>query len=839
MRGLHVPAYGLSALFLPLLVAAAVWAPGCGGAASVAAQVAAPALQVTQEDRNGDGRPDVAIITGSVITAQDRILVFDSGRNMAPGADWRTTTDFTDDTWLFDSGANGSIELVIRFSRQGDATVAELFDDQDGDGAVAVEINGGAVRILETPTPPLRVIADGDWYLPDGRLNWNVRLQTDGSAIPHLGAFNLSAAWQRFMRFDGQPDAEIEFKDADRDGVPEYGLWRLLAPAPEYSSPTGKAFLWANVGAQPPAQPSDALFWPYLSLERPEARRYFEQLPRIVLDWQSARIVQVAFVGYPIEQGFHINSLVPFEKQAVNYANFENMQAFYDLDGNRDGNPELHIRHRYFAADDPFNFGYRMPTAMNEIRWSWRQRSAADLSWDYKLGLAGRRPITTTLQFADFAVTAVPYAELPGWVMEQDWDYATFVAAEQPGFASSEGVYLWGALEQVADGDPSALSRYLAGATQVDVAAAFQTIPAGWRGSVAAQLEGRPTLYLSPVDRKLHLLHATSGVWNVDDQTLIRYANLNGDGYFDQFTATRVISGALALSETRQLTVAPAHLIYAAAPEVIIRRAAVPASRFETPPPVDARHWLALRARLEAADPPFAPDDLKAMLHQFDGPEQTISGAVLRDYRPQGAGGFRFALSLAPDFRVQGAALLPLAGLSPGDYLVVYDGAFSIAPLAPPQPSVAISSAALTQHEPGAITLRLNNTGLADLPAATLELWAAPEHGAATLVTTRTIALLAQAPLTVTLAWAPPAPGQWTLTPRLRWADAEPADFAPARIGVQPAVAAGPLALVAASSSPAILLAALLGISGFVGLAALTFARQWSRATLEQNDDPA
>src|SRR6185503_2976812 len=147
----------------------------------------------------------------------------------------------------------------------------------------------------------------------------------------------------------------------------------------------------------------------------------------------------------------------------------------------------------YYAAGDPYGWNVNAP--VNEIRWSWNQSNAPGLSWDYKLGLAGRHAITTEIQLGDFRYTTVPYADLPGWVVNNQWDYATFVARENTPFQSTEGIYGWGPIEKLIDGKLETTSRYLAGDVVVDLQPEFKNIDFGWRGELAPNLQSRPSLY--------------------------------------------------------------------------------------------------------------------------------------------------------------------------------------------------------------------------------------------------------------------------------------------------------------------------------------------------------
>ena len=716
---------------------------------------------IAQRDQDDDGNPDLTVIECSFATDDDRVLVFDGAGDMEWAEDWRKATDFENDVWIFDVGADGSAQLVIRSSRDGDQIVADIFDDQDGDAAVSYDIRDGRVSVTESAHAPLRIVASGGLFLPNGQLNWNVLFHTDGSSVRHVTPFDLTEPWILFSDLDGSPDAEMQFFDEDRDGVPEYGLWRLLAPAPDIYVAV-RTSLWANVGRHHPSQPLDYVFWPYLD-PKEIAQNHFDAPPLIVVDWPAARIQRLSFPGYPIEQGFHVGTMHRFEPGVLNYANFENAQAYYDLAADRDGSPELHIRHRYFAAGDPHGWGLASP--INDIRWSWSQASEDALAWDYKLGLAGRHTITSEASLGQLRYLTVPYQELPDWVLSRPWDYATFVCRENIGFQSSEGVYTWGAVEMPLGDDVTALSRFLAGEVAVDVRQAFQTVPVGWRGELAPELGAPPYLYYSPIDRRLHLLRAEYGLWQIDNSHQVHLADGDGDGYLDQWQ--HLVDGQL----ESQLGFLAGFLLYAGEGEVRLKPTAVEPASFETLPPLNHEQWLALGQKLEAHARDFAPGDLEALVAQFPGAEWRVAGARLRDLRPEGEG-FRFVLELVPGFRVQGSDGPDLTGLSPGSYLVTYTGAFTVRPLVPARVQLVPDSFQLSVPAPVAVQpLRieaiLENAGLEDLPSLWVQAYVQQPGSTPSLVAETEVALLAGQPVPVSFVWAPPAPGEWQVS--LAW----------------------------------------------------------------------
>jgi hypothetical protein len=790
-------------------------------------------FSVTQQDLNGDGRPDLTIIDCAFATDHDRIYVVDQGGDMRASTNWREATDFSDDVWLYDIGARGNVQLIVVYRVEDGHETAYVYDDQDGDGQVKYQRAGTQVTILESPYWTARIISSSRWFLPDGRLDLNVRVELDGP-IPTLDRMpeNYRQGW---MKHDGQKDVEFE-EVADSDGIARYALRHLVAPSPEDWG-FEHAWLYTNEGRYPTNVRRRA-FFPFLPIpvDSHDSRyvnlRYFDLPPDVAVDWMHGKVMAVGLEGYPIGHGYHFNDNRYITKGQVNNVAFESPQAYYDLANNHDAFPELHIRFFTHPPDDTSTWSLKGKEAVpwQSISYDWNLFNPETLRWDFKVGLGGNHTIDSVVRFRDFAVRTVPFEELPRWITERDWKLTTFVAREGAGYESSEGIYEW----QADTGDDpeakdnhaiearDATFRYMLGVTTTPPDAYFTSSHTGFRAERHFASPIQPYLYFSPLDRKLHLRGAEVGIWNIDDRSMIRYANLDGDAYLDQWQYFE--NGKL----RRQLYAAGSYLIYAGENEVLLKQANVAPSLFEMLPPRDHQEWLALGQQLKANQPDFAPTDFKAMLAQFDGPEWHITGAILHGFRPVGEG-FRFVLELQRGFGVIGSSGPDLHDIRLGSYAVSYHNTFSVEPLSPPALSAALADVTPTELEPTTLQVALRNDGQEDLPQATLELWAAPPQGRATLVATQTVALLAQVPITPTLQWAPPLAGQWALTSKIIPPGGRSITFEPTQVRVLPARTAAPGVMVAASTSPETLPFVLFGLISFAAIAALIFWWQWGR----------
>jgi hypothetical protein len=669
--------------------------------------MAYPVRLISQEDRNNDGRPDVTTLALSVFNIpdlyNDYVRVYDGGGDMEAGTDWRQVTDFENDIWIFDVSNNGDAQLIMRFERQGRLQQAKFFTDQDADGKVShffdqagvLQINEGQGFFQVTSNPTISAEALDGWFLPSGELNWNVVFRTDGPNFTLIDERDFSSIftlrWERYMKYDGLPDTELEFHDSNFDGIPEYGMLRLRTSTP-MTEGLSRTWMWHNKGLKRPQVRPTFYFWPYLSYSewilagntdtveaataRRQTRQYFDEPPRLEVLWTNAAVSRVLFKGYPIEHGHHVNTMQYIDKGTTNYVDFEVGQYYYDMAEDADRAAELHIRHRYFARDQIFGWG--LPVDLSEIRWSWNQANADGLKFDFKLGLGGRVSVQEQINLPDFAYYGVPYEQMPDWVLRQDWDIVTLVAMEAAPFASAEGIYAWGAIEAVVDQDPSRISRYLAGQVTTDVRRGFSKLDSGMRGEVSENHQESPALYLSAIDRKLHLVGADYCLWNIDGASELRCENLTNDNYLDHWIFST--DGVL----VRQLYHVKDLLIYQEGTTIIIKQLEVAPSVFEVPPPTNYDTWLAL-SDLLAEQPALTPGDLLGMFNQHPGPTWQITDTQMGEFRLTDTG-FRFIMDVLPDYlAITQFEVGNLQALCVGRFLVEYrDGGLIVKPMTPP-----------------------------------------------------------------------------------------------------------------------------------------------------------
>ena len=738
---------------------------------------------VRQSDVDGDGSVDLTIIDASFSSDHDRVLVYDGAGDMIMSADWREATDFDDDTWIFDVAADGTAELVAVFDTEGNKHIAYLYDDWDGDRQVAFEFKNDRVSIQENPYWTVRAVADGPWYNVAGSINRNVTFSVDGPIGDRDMDYDSILDSQAS---DGEVDFEMECRAGSWQHMSTYCLSRLFA---SLESRIGHSKIRVAVPGYPLPQVKGYVFWPHLGLGPYQAQPPLEIPPPLNMNWETARFHRrmtnmVRFLG--AEGGWWLLSTRSTVKGEDNALDFENPFAYYDLARDRDGWAELVIRHVYsppgtawYRVGDHFQPSHDPRDTLQIVRYTWDQDN--DGYWDYKLGLLGNNIVETVVPFSDFGVVSIPYDVLPQTLTEgMRWDGATFVQVEGRAETSPEGVYDWDYIVPLQE-------QFIFGIGDT-FKAGTPDIRGGFRGEYAVKQFDEPHLYFSPVDRKLHLFGADAGVWAVDDVHRVRYADLDGDGYLDQWKCTRTqpegldagvtnpdvprleIFGEQQVAEelVKSLQIAHGILLYGDTNRIRLSRNTSALSLFEMMPPRNHEEWLLLGEQLERHRGDFAHDDLESMMTQLPGPVTEIEGARVEGFRLTEAG-FRFVLHLRPGFQVlKDANGTGLVDLLAGSYAVIYDGTFRTRALTAPHITVPEGEISIDPATPGhmdwtTIRATLHNIGLRDVASLSTKLYAARQGSEPHLLTEQEVCIPGEGKYELSFNWIPKDAGKWMI----------------------------------------------------------------------------
>ncbi len=657
----------------------------------------------TQQDVNSDNQPEVATMVGIYHESKYQITVYDQNQDMKWSEDWKNGTDFLDDIWIYQEQNSRLVKLIIRFSHTADGYIAELFDDENNDKNVSYKlINKSNIQISESSFPTIKVIAQKPWILIDNNINTIIHIFI---YRPIDNFFNSSPWILQYLPNNGKPSYEHEIVDSDSDNIPDYELIQAYFDLPRGSYQFRTA-LTVNNGDVLPAGFQNYFIWPYLGYADPDKwtpanilRNQDNTIPPIQIDWQRARIKGVSNIIPIWGSGNTWNFLTstPLIKNSINELDWERF-SYYNFSG--ENNPDLLIDMLQGIPGDPeiVTIGSKI-YHRQKIAISWHQRNLGTLKWDYKLEMAGlHESPSTVVNFNDFSLREVPFDQALKFINEQKWAYATFVAAEDNLYDTNEGLYEWGTRDGVLNdtaqynagkrvpGSSRGQTDYIMGATDISPAQYYTDIRPGFRGEYADLLERKAILYLSAIDRRLHLLNASKGVWNLDGKREIRYENLGGET-LNKWSLWQ--DG----QELKTFISTEGYNVLAQAGRVQVMQAKVSPVLFTTQPPTNKDEWAKLGAELDQYKPAFAPDDFAAMYNQFSGPATTIEHASLRDFRLD-ENGFRFVLELDSGFSAAGTVMAQLSQLVPGKYLVTYDtdfGTFQMTPLIPTKINLEIS----------------------------------------------------------------------------------------------------------------------------------------------------
>lgn len=687
-------------------------------------------------------------------TARDRVTLY-FRQPVDPRLFWAEALDFENAVWLFDAGLQGRASLIIDFRREGSALVAELFDDGDGDGAVAYELVAGLPQVTESGGRwSVQVRAPDGFWVRDGRVNYTLDLLADG---PIKGMIDIPEFdYERLMPRDGVPDLEVHVRDRDGDGRPDYEWRQSYLPLPDTSGYFRSAVMVNERDDEPAVR--DYAFWPHLGdglldLIKP----YATSFPAVQVDWGRGRIPAIAeFVASRDPNNWFVYSINRIQEGELTASNFENPFMFYDLASRDDGLPDGALRFEYFPAGDIFRDpGRPFPEPVAQVDWSWD--ADHDGVWDYKLDLLGFHAIEEVVRFPEFAIRSLPFDGALGWVAEREWSAATFVEAVAPYPASNEGIYEWSTNQGGLRDD------YLTGRTTEPPAEAFADISEGMRGEYAFVYGRRPLVYLSPVDGRLHLLGAEGGVWDIGGGRRLRYENHDGDDY---------VEGWVLEGEGRpisRLTVLPGLAVVQERTRVVFVAGSPGPVPFIGTPPTDRRQWQKLAGLLEGR---VRPDpEPAALAATLPGERYVLPLSTLRslDYR---AGAWRLELELTEAAPVGLTGLLGLPPGAVGAYVVrLSEAGAEAAPLTaaavivtPPAP---VGRAPVEAGQVSTLRVAITNGGLADGEGLTLRVVATSPEGERSLVDEVGVVVPGGGASTVDVRWIPPGPGAWVVTAEL------------------------------------------------------------------------
>lgn len=681
----------------------------------------------------------------SCVSDDDRITVVRTEGSIPISAQLDQASDFEDALWLIDSGNTGKNQIAVMFHRVDGQLTADIYQDQDGNGDVDVSLRPGDVRVLESQWWSIRVTARDGYWQRDGRIAPNFDILVDEQFAATFGGQLYFDA----MKHDGVVDVTTQVRGPTATDPRSYDWRTVSTPFPASSGIYRTTLTVREHGQEPAFAPSFPwyLLGPPAGLVKPNG----ESFAPIQVDWATGKLIYLG--EFVASRGSDVNwftySVDRVDPGVVNNPNFESPFSFYDLANDQDSVPELEVRvDRANPGDSPpistsswGDRGYQL------IRYSWDQRN--DQNWTYKLGLLGDNPIESEVAFPDFTLKTIPYDDLPSWVTSHAWDVATFVAAERP-LWTSEGIY---------DGDPGGAIRdaYYAGASNSD-SGFGDTVGSGIRMETSLHLATQPWLSFSPIDRKLHLVGADRGVWNIDGLRELRYLRSDGADAFDGWQLWN--SGAL----EAQLYRIPGGLLYSGPDGTYALQADVASELFRTLPPTNHDEWQALGQQLAANAGDLPPGDLRAMLDQFGGDPVLLAREPIVGFQ-RSDGGVSFSIDVRDPETITALSAATGVAITPGLQTVAFaNGQWSAtaAALAPPTISIAAQPDGALQAAPVLVTI--DNPGALPLEDVTLRVQVVGSDGTVGVnLGQQAVTVAPGAQQVLPFTWAPGRGDDWTI----------------------------------------------------------------------------
>ncbi|MEM7334923.1 MAG: hypothetical protein AAF490_22790 [Chloroflexota bacterium] len=632
------------------------------GSAVVAAQAETGCFDGDYIDWLGTGVVNTAVLSCQLEEHPLELLIVFRDDSLDPSQPWQQNINDQFAFWLFDVDADGDINLIIDFHGEDGVLTASMFDDQDGDGVVAFDVENGRLLIRESPYWSMRVQAEDGWWQQDELTNFNLNIQIDGAI---KGAFGAELYFDA-LENDGLIDFSIDVMDENRNGRPET---QIIQATPPVSGSSGiyRTLLMVNP-EDDEILPTAQLPWPYLNLDAPEdiVKTYNSGLAPIQLDWANGQIDSLGeFVASRGNEGnWFTYSIDRLGDDPTQFANFEAPFAFYDLADDGDGMPELQIRFEHYPADDGFmaNALKRpLPYTNQNVRYSWDQDN--DGFWDYKIDTIGRVEAPDTIAIGELQFLSFNTDTLPQTIVQSSWDAITFVAAEN-NYPSTEGIYEWAADE--------IRELWITGEDNT-VPEAFKTLPLGMRGDYSLESVTAPQLYLSPIDGKLHLMQANGGFWQINNTQSLQIANLDRDPYLDQWV--QMSRGEV----TERLNWQDDFLLFSQNDQLLIKEIGPLPTPPLFAPPDTPEAWAVLEQTLANVAFSVDPTDLSTAFDQYDGAVLEMSGIDVQQIRPY-PNGFQIIGTVRPNFQVSGDLPWDDSFSETGAVQLTYDGRWQIAP---------------------------------------------------------------------------------------------------------------------------------------------------------------
>lgn len=687
----------------------------------------------------------------------DRVEIIDCNGN--------SKADMEGDTWLFDAGADGSTELIIKFQSEMSietqfgtyrGTTALLYDDVDGDGDVDYRIQNGDVVVTESDSWSVAVVRreGSSWVTPSG-VNYRYTLLTDREPLERQNRLDFGP--ETISQVNGSVNRVIESYDSDGNNLPNAQLSRS-----RYPNVVSRATAQIYHGSTPPITSDEYLYFPLLSKQEPEVEHFYDfRGPPISVDWEQARISDVRnLLSVDREDTERYNARnQDFQYNKSNKLYFEIPFNRYDLAADSDGYGELVVNNNYEGVERMVPL--QGPPIMN-TRYSWDQTN--DNRQDYRINYLSFYQYRQSVELQPLSIKSVPYDDYPEFITGKQHQGMVFVDANDAsggGRSGSEGLYNG---QNVAE-----LRQSLSEGGAESEPDHFVPPVIGWRSEYATGESLSGQLYHSPIDGELHLKNADKGRWIIDGTPSdeadlnfdysaeaqrdgvhpdleIRYSDQDDDGYMDTWSKYSNSELQSRLVYTSQ------YLVFydAQAEELGVKQIEEPVSTWEGQAPSTHAEWAELR---NVVSNESTPSDLGAIYARYSGEAMAAENVDVNRIDPAREG-VHISATLSADSRIAGTTAEQLPDSN--DVIFVFNRESqnpSIQAATTSSISIAnhsVSGGAVTPLETNRIEITVQNNGWQTAENVTVAI--ADRTG---LVANKTVSVTGKQVTTVHLQWWP------------------------------------------------------------------------------------
>lgn len=678
--------------------------------------------------------------------------------------------DTDGDTWVFRDPTTKVAYLIVRYRVENERHVAYLYDDMKGDGRVDYTASGNHVTIDE-PYWRLRVTArqaGAGWWLENGLPNWNVDVDA-ASAYKMAGtdadfylvnAADPNAGTESGGGLDGEVWVTIQIWDTNQDGVPDIEL--------DTDNLFGHGIHAIIVNENP-----------HLNLTPDE---HFPLLNTLIqLDREHARIQRLShgtFIPFRTpEEGYSIyfNTRHPRKGTGPDQPRFPwEIFSFYNLRGDQSGLASASLRLVSDFAVPPVGYN-------EEARYSWSDRTSGA---DYRISAIGLHAFDQVTRYPFYAVVHVPWAKAVDWFASRAWQVGYFAEDEGGWYKNQIGEGI------EPNGEWEAKVRALVLYRNRDTAIPpYLPDHLAVREEYSLSWDRKPLMYISPIDRRLHLVGAEKGIIVYAAQTVgngrglgyggadftreelaagkvptyskVEYQDLDGDGYVDCWVWYRNDEPVAILYA------ATGHLVYADSTGIVVKTLPQ-GSDLPTvvgSPPSTPAQWATFHRTMAPYYDRERLDNLRGIFDAVPGESQWWPGARLTEVQPT-PGGFSLVVQMEPSAAIPGwisSDKMP-AVQADGQYLLRYDGQFHLSGLSParlvvPPGGLHLSDFSPRQMDRVSIELRLSNTGSSPASKAEIRLLDRA-RGELTEIARRTITVPGQGDAILSFTWTPTSTGR-------------------------------------------------------------------------------